>query len=45
MVSDADERNAFVHPVLLTVEDHRSFNLVQASPIPGNRERQLLRIC
>ena len=28
MVGDADERNAFVHPVVLTVEYHCSFNLV-----------------
>ena len=37
MVGDADKRNAFVHPVILAVEDHCSFDLVCASPLPGNR--------
>src|SRR3974377_1465845 len=27
MVGDLDERNAFVHPVILAVEDHLSFDL------------------
>jgi len=37
-VSDLDEGNAFVHPVLLAVEGHRPLNGTRACPSARNRD-------
>ena len=36
-VADVDEGNAFIHPVVLTVEDHGPMNLAGACPLARNR--------
>jgi hypothetical protein len=40
-VSDSDEGNAAVHPVVLTVEGHRPFNRAGPGAAAGNRQGQL----
>jgi len=35
-VADVDEGNAFIHPIVLTVEDHGPFNIACACPRTGN---------
>lgn len=44
MVRNLDERNSFVHPIVLTVKNHCSLDLARARPFTGNGQRELLRI-
>ena len=41
-VGNFDKRNSFVHPVVLTVEGHCSFDCSCARPLAFDRKRQLL---
>src|SRR5437660_10714814 len=41
-VGDLDERNAFIHPVIPTVESHCPLNLTRACTLASNRKRQRL---
>ena len=36
MVGDGHERNALVHPIVLTVKDHFPLNLARACPLARN---------
>jgi hypothetical protein len=36
------ERNAAIHPVILTIERHRPFNIARACPLAGHGKAQRL---
>ena len=44
MVRDFDERNALVHPVVLAVEHHCTFDFPRTGPFAGNRQSQLFGV-
>src|SRR5271170_1964840 len=44
-VSDRDEGNAAIYPVVLAVKGHGALDLAGPGPIPRNYQRQLLRFC
>ena len=44
MIGDFDEGNAFVHPIVLAIEDHGSFNFAGTRPLPSDDQRQFFRV-
>ena len=44
VVADSDERNALVHAVIFTVEDHLPLDLARTRSLAGDGELQLLGV-